>query len=135
MTITAPRDRRRLDVFVLAVCLSGAAVVATLIAGALSFAPVHVTSAMVVLSLALFLGELRPVKVARGEEGDDEITISSTFAMALVMTAPLAVALGAQICAVLIDDLRRRKPMRRVAFNVAQYALTVIAARAAYAGL
>src|SRR5580765_1134792 len=133
MTITAPRDRRRLDVFVLAVCLSGAAVVATLIAGALSFAPIHLTSSMVVLSLALFLGELRPVKVARGEEGDDEITISSTFAMALVITGPLALAVGAQLGAALFDDLRRRKPLKRVVFNASQYALTLAAARVVYA--
>ena len=133
MTTTAPRDRRRLDVFVLAVCLSGGAVVATLLAGALSFAPIHLTSAMIVLSLALFLGELRPVKVARGEEGDDEITISSTFAMALVITGPLAMAVGAQLGAALFDDLRRRKPLKRVVFNASQYALTLAAARVVYA--
>src|SRR4051794_29867529 len=133
MTLTAPRDRRRLDTFVLAVCLSGGAVVATLLAGALSFAPIHLTSSMIVLSLALFLGELRPVKVTRGEEGDDEITISSTFAMALVITGPLAVAVGAQLGAALFDDLRRRKPPKRVLFNAAQYALTLTAARGVYA--
>ena len=135
MTTTAPRDRRRLDAFVLAVCLSGLAVAATLLAGALSFAPVHLTSSMVVLSLALFLGELRPVKVARGEEGDDEITISSTFAMALVITGPLAVAVGAQLGAALFDDLRRRKPIKRVLFNASQYALTLAAARCVYSAI
>src|SRR4051794_8055029 len=135
MSTAAQSARRRLDRFVLAVVLSGAAMAATLLVSTLTFAPVHLTGSVLVLSLALILGELRPVKIARGEEGDDEITISSTFAMALLMTAPLAVALIAQICAVLIDDVRRRKPLRRVVFNVAQYALTVIAARAAYAGL
>src|SRR4051812_5412572 len=133
MTTTAARDRRRLDAFVLAVCLSGGAVVATLLAGALSFAPIHLTSSMIVLALALLLGELRPVKVARGEEGDDEITISSTFAMALVITGPLAVAVGAQIGAALFDDLRRHKPIKRVVFNACQYTLTLAAARLVYA--
>jgi len=133
MSTTAQRDRRRLDTLVLAVCVSGAAVVATLLAGLLSFAPVHLTTEMVVLALALLVGELRPVKVARGEEGDDEITISSTFAMALVITGPLAVAVGAQLGAALFDDLRRRKPAKRVAFNAAQYALTLTAARLVYA--
>jgi diguanylate cyclase (GGDEF)-like protein len=132
-TTAQPRDRRRLNALVLSVCLSGAAVVATLLAGLLSFAPVHLTTEMVVLALALLLGELRPVKVARGEEGDDEITISSTFAMALVITGPLAVAVGAQIGAALFDDVRRRKPAQRVLFNAAQYTLTLAAARLVYA--
>ena len=135
MTATHPRERKRLDVFVLAVCLAGGAVVATLLASVLSFAPVHVTSSMLVLSLALFLGELRPVQVARGEEGDDEITISSTFALALVITGPLAVAVGAQLGAALFDDVRRRKPVKRVLFNAAQYALTLAAARGVYAAM
>jgi len=132
-TTAQPRDRRKLNALVLSVCLSGAAVVATLFAGLLSFAPVHLTTEMVVLTLALLLGELRPVKVARGEEGDDEITISSTFAMALVITGPLAVAVGAQIGAALFDDVRRRKPVQRVLFNAAQYTLTLTAARLVYA--
>src|SRR4051794_3572559 len=132
MSTAAQSARRRLDRFVLAVVLSGAAMAATLLVSTLTFAPVHLTGSVLVLSAALFLGELRPVKVARGEEGDDEITISSTFAMALVITGPLAVAVAAQIGAVLLDDLRRHKPMKRVAFNVAQYTLTLAAARAVY---
>src|SRR4051794_24267315 len=133
MSTAAQRARRKLDRFVLAVCLAGAGMAVTLVLSALTFAPVHLTRAMLVLSLALVLGELRPVKVARGEQGDDEITISSTFAMALVITGPLAVAVAAQTGAVLFDDLRRGKPMKRVAFNVAQYTLTLVAARAVYA--
>ena len=105
------RSARRLDALVLAVCIGGAGVVAALLIGALTFAPVHLTTTLIALGIALVLGELRPVKVARGEEGDDEITISSTFAMALVMTGPLAFAVGAQIGAAFLDDMRRRKPL------------------------
>src|SRR4051812_14549576 len=131
----AERERRVLDTFVAVVIGVGMLAIGAVGSTAVLTRSLHVTTTMLVLGLALVLGELRPVKVARGEEGDDEITISSTFAMALVMTAPLAVAVGAQICAVLVDDLRRRKPARRVAFNVAQYSLTLIGARLAYAGL
>src|SRR3954453_20562991 len=106
-----------LHLFVAGVFSLGMLAVGAVASTAVLTRSLHVTSTMLVLSLALILGELRPVKIARGEEGDDEITISSTFAMALLMTAPLAVALIAQICAVLIDDVRRRKPLRRVVFN------------------
>ena len=133
MATTAERGRRRLDAFVVAVCISGGIAVTTLVVSAFTFAPVHLTWGLVILALALVLGELRPVKVARGEEGDDEITISSTFALALVLTGPLTLAVGAQIGAVLLDDARRRKPLKRVVFNAAQYSLTLVAARLVYA--
>jgi diguanylate cyclase (GGDEF)-like protein len=124
---------RRLHTLVLAVCIGGAGVVVALVVSALTFAPIHLTATLVILGVALVLGELRPVKVARGEEGDDEITISSTFAMALVITGPLIFAVGAQIGAALLDDIRRRKPLRRALFNASQYTLTLAAARIFYA--
>jgi len=127
------QSARRLHALVLAVCIGGVGVVAASIVGALTFAPVHLTATLIILGVALVLGELRPVKVARGEEGDDEITISSTFAMALVITGPLIFAIGAQIGAALLDDVRRRKPLRRVLFNASQYTLTLAAARIVYA--
>src|SRR3954447_22069271 len=133
MSTLAARQRRRLNTFVLAVCLAGAGIIATLVAGTFSFAPVHLSTPLVALSIALVLGEMRPVRIARGDESDDEITISSTFAMALAITGPLAVAVAAQIGAVLLDDVRRRKSPKRAAFNVAQYTLTLAAARLGYA--
>ena len=71
--------------------------------------------------------------VARGDTESEEVSISSTFGMALVMVAPLGFALVAQAVAVLCDDVRRRAPPYKAAFNVAQYTLTLTAARVVYA--
>src|SRR3954470_4629681 len=131
----AERERRVLDTFVAVVIAVGMLAVGAVGSTAVLTRSLHVTTTMLVLGLALVLGELRPVKVARGEEGDDEITISSTFAMALVITGPLAVAVGAQLGAALFDDIRRQKPLKRVLFNASQYALTLAAARGVYAAI
>ena len=129
----------RLNVFVYSVYCFGAAAACwvtaqTLASGSLPLG--RTAFVWAVLSLMLVLGELRPVRIARGEEGHDEITISSTFAMALVLTGPLVIAVAAQILAVLIDEVvRRRKPVKRILFNASQYTLSLLAARAIYAGL
>jgi diguanylate cyclase (GGDEF)-like protein len=133
MTTATQADRRGLNLLVWSVCIAAFVVIITLTVGAFTFARIHLTAGMIVLALALILGELRPVKVARGEEGDDEITISSTFALALLITGPLAVAVAAQLGATMLDDLRRHKPAKRVAFNASQYTLTLAAARLTYA--
>jgi diguanylate cyclase (GGDEF)-like protein len=84
-----------------------------------------------VLAVLLFLGELRPITVTRGDTRD-EITISTTFALALILIGPLALAVAVQGLAVLCEDLRTRRPLPRVAFGIAQYALTLCAARGTF---
>jgi diguanylate cyclase (GGDEF)-like protein len=86
---------------------------------------------ILVLALLLFLGELRPITITRGDTRD-EVTISTTFALALVLVGPLALALAVQSAAVLCEDLRARRSLPKVLFNVAQYALTLAAARGAF---
>ena len=87
----------------------------------------------VVLGLLVAAGELRPIVIARGD-GRDEITVSTPFSLALLMVGPLWLA----------DQRagRRRRRCRtpatrkagvKLLFNGAQYALTVLAARAVYA--
>ena len=72
------------------------------------------------------VAELTPLKVVlRAAEG--EITASNTFAFALLIcygAAPAAVAFA--LGTILADGIRR-KPPERIAFNAAQYALTVAA--------
>ena len=48
------------------------------------------------LGLALILGELRPIPISRGDDTTDNITISTTFAVALVLVGPLSFALAVQ---------------------------------------
>jgi diguanylate cyclase (GGDEF)-like protein len=84
-----------------------------------------------VLALLIFVGELRPIIVPRGDT-QDGITISTTFALALVLIGPLALAVAVQSLAVATEDVRTGKSPLKVAFNVAQYTLTLCAARAAF---
>ena len=80
----------------------------------------------------LVVGEMWPIPVARGVEAGDEITVSSTFGLALILVAPVSYAIAAQALALAIDWRLRRRPWGRLPFNVAQYALAFVAARAAY---
>jgi diguanylate cyclase (GGDEF)-like protein len=88
-----------------------------------------------VLSLlvgTVIIGELRPVPVPRGGDAADMITISTTFTLTLAIVGPVSVALLAQAVAVLIDDAISRRSPVKIAFNVAQYTITVMAAHTAY---
>jgi diguanylate cyclase (GGDEF)-like protein len=87
-----------------------------------------------VLAALIFVGELRPIFVPRGDHRD-EITVSTTFGLALTLVGPLALAVVVQAGAVATEDLRSRKAPVKVAFNVAQYTLTLCAARAVFSGL
>ena len=85
-----------------------------------------------VLALFLLVGELRAIPVPRGDDTTDALTVSSTFATALVLIGPLSLALVVQALAVAIDDRIHRRPVRIVLFNIGQYLLTLSAARLAF---
>jgi diguanylate cyclase len=78
------------------------------------------------LATMLVLSEARPLTFLRLHEGSD-ITISWTFAFALVLFAP-ATALPAMAIASAAGDALRRKSPTRVAFNAAQMVLSLGAA-------
>jgi diguanylate cyclase (GGDEF)-like protein len=79
------------------------------------------------LSIGVVLAELMPVKVPmRGE--NEEITLSSPFVMALLVSGGLGPALAAQVTASAIQDLIARKPLWRVRFNCGQYSISLVAA-------
>jgi diguanylate cyclase (GGDEF)-like protein len=81
------------------------------------------------LALMLFVGELRAIPVPRGDDTTDQLTVSSTFATALVLIGPLSLALLVQAAAVATDDLRNKGPRRVMVFNIGQYLLTLTATR------
>ena len=121
--------------YLVAVCGVGVGIMNWLIA---TYHPSMITRdpyVLLALSLMLLLGELRPILIARGEETQDEVTISSTFALALVLCGPLAVAVAAQAAAVTIDDMVRRKSPLKLLFNISQYAITLTVARFVYTSL
>jgi diguanylate cyclase (GGDEF)-like protein len=121
----------RLGFLTTGVCLVGLALLAAVLASTpltwLRDEP-HVLLALAAL---VFLGELRPITVTRADTRD-EITVSTTFALALTLVGPLAFALTVQAAAVAAGALRSRKPPGKVLFDVAQHAVTLCAARGAF---
>jgi diguanylate cyclase (GGDEF)-like protein len=96
-----------------------------------------VLSAMV---LVLVIGELRPISIARGEAEADEVSISSTVGMALLLLAPLGIVMLAQVVALGADaarpaNRRRSRFALRLFFNIGQYALAFAAARLVFSAL
>src|SRR4051794_11741650 len=78
-------------------------------------------------TIALIVGECIPMRlVHHGSEG--EITTSSTFALALLLTAGVPATMLAMTTAAVVADARQRKSITRTLFNVGQYAIVVAAA-------
>ena len=80
-----------------------------------------------VLSAGVLLGEMLPIKIPR-RGNDEELTLSSSFALALLLIGGVGAALIAQGVASVIQDLGSHKPMWRTRFNVAQYTVAMAAA-------
>jgi diguanylate cyclase (GGDEF)-like protein len=85
------------------------------------------------LALMLFVGELRAIPVPRGDDTTDLITVSTTFATALVLVGPLSLGILVQCIAVAIGDKLGGAPRRIIIFNLGQYALTLAATRFTFA--
>jgi diguanylate cyclase (GGDEF)-like protein len=81
----------------------------------------------VLLALGVILAETLPVKIPR-RGYDEEITLSTSFAMALLLAGGLGPALIAQGVASVVQDVHARKPGWRVRFNLGQYVLSLVAA-------
>ncbi len=87
------------------------------------------------LVVGLILGELGPIPVSRGDDEASNVTMSTTFAVALVATGPFALLLAAHTVAVLMDDVRTKRSPVKMVFNFGQYALSIAAARLVYSQL
>jgi diguanylate cyclase (GGDEF)-like protein len=112
-------------------CIGIAALGAVLFSGLLSLTSVGLerfgTSAFWALAVSVLVGELLPLEIPR-VSGDGEVTISTMFSFALLLTAGLVPAITAQAIASAVQDAVARKPIWRIAFNMGQYALTLAAA-------
>jgi diguanylate cyclase (GGDEF)-like protein len=111
------------------VSLAGLAVLVAVVWTTRVLVPAHAWLYVALLVPGVMLGELLPLKIPRRGD-DEEITISTTFAFALLVTAGLPVALLIQGVASALQDVLARKPWWRVVFNVAQYTLSLAAAAA-----
>jgi diguanylate cyclase (GGDEF)-like protein len=113
------------------VCVLGLSCLVAVLAGTWAEGLRDHSPVFLVLALLLFLGELRPITITRGDTRD-EITLSTTFALALVLVGPLALAVAVQAAAVACQDLRTRTPLPKLLFDVSRYAVTLVAARGAF---
>jgi diguanylate cyclase (GGDEF)-like protein len=101
-----------------------------LLVGVLEHGPITLATSPLLLgllALGVLLGELLPLKIPRRGD-DEEVTISTTFAYALLLAGGLVPALVAQVVASVVQDLLSGKPAWRLLFNVGQYTLSMCAA-------
>src|SRR3954466_343701 len=114
--------------YVAAVVVGGCLCLAALIAtGGLDLLDARQPELLLLLMGCVVVAELTPLKVVlRASEG--EITASNTFAFALLICYGAAPAAVAFALGTIHADGIRRKPPERIAFNAAQYVLTVAAA-------
>src|SRR5665213_3053210 len=126
---------RRLNAYVGGVILSAALLVSWVVRQVFVDGSHVVMLSVFVLAAVLIIGELRPIRISHGDGSVDQVTISSSFSLALVLTGPLIAAVGAQAIATLLDDVRQRKDLRRIGFNQGQYVLTLVASRLFYSSL
>jgi diguanylate cyclase (GGDEF)-like protein len=115
-----------LDLYVTVIILIGAACAVWLgLDGAENLALLLTPEVGIFATFAL-VGEFVPLKVfTRGAEG--EVTTSTTFAMATMLVAGPLASFVALAGANLLADGIRRKPPKKIAFNIAQYAMTIAA--------
>ena len=124
----APIRVTKLVLFMLLVCAAGLPLAAQSLVRLVTHPELPHPASIAVLVAAMLLGELLPIHISRpGRTG--EVTVSSTFALALAVCAPLGIAVLAQGLPLVVDDLRRGKDPLRPLFNIAQYSLTFAASR------
>ena len=87
----------------------------------------HSPITFVVLAAGVTLGEMLPIKIPRRGE-DEELTLSTSFGLALLLVGGLGPALIAQGVASIIQDVASHKPFWRQRFNIGQYTLSMVAA-------
>ena len=83
--------------------------------------------ASMALSLLVLVGELRPIEIARGDS-QDEITLSTGYALALTFVGALWLAILVLCLSAVAEDLRAGKASVKVLYNAAQYALSLFVA-------
>ena len=81
-----------------------------------------------VFATAIFIGEMHPIIVARGDI-HDEITVSTTFAIGLTLLGPLWISVSVLALSVAAQDVRAGKGLIKICFNAGQYILTLTAVR------
>src|SRR5947209_16273233 len=95
----------------------------------------HHLALVIIAALLLVAGELKPIPIARGADAGDELSISSTIAIALLLLMAPGIACLTQAGALFVDEVRGRKAWSRLIFNISQYTLSLLAARVVFSAL
>jgi diguanylate cyclase (GGDEF)-like protein len=112
------------------VYLAGAAAAAWVLVTATWVVHGELRAVLAIAAVMLVLGELFPIRLwTKGNS--QEYTMSGAFALVLLNTGPLIYAVLPMIVALMIAEIRERKPVKVVAFNVAQNILMFLGARLA----
>ena len=122
-TLSRSRDARRLALhrYLLAVTVLGGLPLAVLcVAGAVRIP--DAPPAFWLFAALVVAGELLPIKVPGHE---DETTTSAPFMYTVLLSCGLVFAAPVQAVASVVADLRGGKPLRAIAFNVAQFTLSL----------
>ncbi len=80
----------------------------------------HADGLLALLAVAILVAELFPVEIP---DGDGEVSFSTTFAFALLLTDGVATVVIVHALALALAEGVRRRPFERLVFNVAQYAI------------
>ncbi|WP_433477754.1 putative bifunctional diguanylate cyclase/phosphodiesterase [Spirillospora sp. CA-142024] len=127
---TAPRRGSPLWIYFLVVIMLGVAAGVTAFTGlsrgdldALAGTPVFW-----ILGCFIIFGELRPI-ITPGSTENNGATTSTTFSFAALLYAGLPVAAALQVVAVITCGIFRARSPHRIAFNAAQYTLSLAAAQ------
>ena len=121
------RRYNALDLYVTFVVATGAACVLIVLGTGYETLDQFLDPELALFALCALVGELVPLKVhTRGSEG--EVTTSTCFALALMLAGGPAVGMAGLLVASIVADTINRKPAKKVAFNAAQYSISVAAA-------
>jgi diguanylate cyclase len=111
--------------FVAVVSLTGLALLIAIAIGGAQELIDDIDGLLLLLAAAILVAELFPVEIP---DGDGEVSFSTTFAFALLLTDGVAAVVIVHALALAIAEAVRRRPLERLAFNVAQYAICWAAA-------
>ena len=118
----------RLSVFLYTGCVSVVGIASLVVlTGDEAFRPNFVTVSFALLLPYVVVGELFPLRIPRRDD-IGEITVSTTFAFAILLVQGTVAAMLALAVSSVIADLWKRKPLWKVPFNAAQMSLSLLAA-------
>jgi len=120
----ARRDARSLLVWTLSVLLGSSLVIVSV--GKLTIASWPDPEAVIMIALLVVLSELRPIVTMR--RTDDPVSISQAFVFATLYVWGPYPAIVLLAGSVLVGEVLERKPLWKVLFNAAQYAVSLGAA-------